>query len=435
MKILYVGDNRIRGNYGCRATSTALSLMVGAKHSIVGRITGNVTATFPRIVYFKYFPSWAYKILANLKYWNKIQPILARVCFKLQRMTKKSEWFDFVSHDMEKSIKNLKKCLPANPVLSELDIERYDFDAVVVNGEGSFIFCTPQWREPLVMTMCMYWAEKLGKKVFFMNAMFSDRPDNERNPKTLSLVNDILSKAEVVVARENVSFQYVKKNLPSVNPVLIPDALFTWYDLINDNHIIENGKYYLAHDAECDEAYSNLDFTKPYILVSGSSSSKIGEHLKETIETYCSLIRGLQAKYAHSIFLIQVCEGDEFLNEVSRITNIPLISMETPLIAAAKILANAQVYISGRYHPAIMASLGGTPCVFMGSNSHKTWSLQSLLEYDDVIEYNPVPSKTEIAQIISDALKVANDNVLRNKIRARAKALGEQAIKMKDLIE
>lgn len=435
MKILYVGDNRIRGNYGCRATSTALSLMVGTKHSIVGRITGNVTETFPRIVYFKYLPSWAYRTLGKFKYWNKLQPILARVCFKLQGMTQKSEWFDFASHDMEKSIKNLKKCLPANPILSELDIDQYDFDAVVVNGEGSFIFSTPQWREPLVMTMCMYWAEKLGKKVFFMNAMFSDRPDNERNQKTLSLVNDILSKAEVVVARENVSFQYVKKNLPNVNPVLIPDALFTWYDLVNDNHIVENGKYYLAHDAECDEAYSNLDFTKPYILVSGSSSAKINEYLKEAIEAYCSLIRRLQAKYAHNIFLIQVCEGDEFLKEVSRITNIPLISIETPLIAAAKILANAQVYISGRYHPAIMASLGGTPCVFMGSNSHKTWSLQSLLEYDNVIEYSPIPNEIEIAQIISDALKVANDNVLRSKIRTRAKALGEQAIKMKDLIE
>ena len=206
MRILYIGDNRIRGNYGCRATSTALSLIVGSKHSIVGRVTGNVTFLFPRIVYFKYFPSFIYKILGKLKYWNKVQPFAARVCYKLQQVTKKAEWFDFISHDMEKSIKNLKKCLPANPVLSELNIDQYDFDAMVVNGEGSFIFCTPQWREPLVMTMCMYWAEKLGKKVFFMNAMFSDRPNNTRNEKTLALVNEILGKAELVVARENISF-------------------------------------------------------------------------------------------------------------------------------------------------------------------------------------------------------------------------------------
>lgn len=433
MKILYVGDNRIRGNYGCRATSTALSLIVQSEHSIVGRVTGNATSTFSPVVYFKFFPSWVYKGLSKLKYWKKLHPIAAKICFKLQKATKKAEWFDFVSHDMEKSIKNLKKCLPANPELSELDIDQYDFDAMVVNGEGSFIFCTPQWREPLVMTMCMFWAQKLGKKVFFMNAMFSDRPNNERNEKTLSLVNAVLSKADIVVARENVSFQYVKKNLPDVNPILIPDALFTWYDIINDEHVVSNGKYYLAHSAECDDAYYNLDFTNPYILVSGSSSCKI-EQRSEAVVAYCRLIEALRSKYSGNIFLVQVCEGDDFLNEVSHIVKVPLISLETPLIAAAKILANAQVYVSGRYHPAIMASLGGTPCVFMGSNSHKTWSLQSLLEYENVVEYDPVPSDDEIQEIVSDTLRYIGDTKMRIKIKNRAKVLSDEALTMKDLI-
>ncbi|HRF68408.1 MAG TPA: polysaccharide pyruvyl transferase family protein [Muribaculum sp.] len=434
MRILYIGDNRIRGNYGCRATSTALSLIVGSKHSIVGRVTGNVTFLFPRIVYFKYFPSFIYKILGKLKYWNKVQPFAARVCYKLQQVTKKAEWFDFISHDMEKSIKNLKKCLPANPVLSELNIDQYDFDAMVVNGEGSFIFCTPQWREPLVMTMCMYWAEKLGKKVFFMNAMFSDRPNNTRNEKTLALVNEILGKAELVVARENISFNYVKEHLPDVKPVLIPDALFSWYNLVNDSHVIDNGKYYLSHDAECDEAYYNLDFTEPYILISGSSSAKITIDEEQAISSYSSLVKELRANYNGNIFLIQVCEGDTFLKEVSKKTSVPLISMETPIIAAAKILANAQAYVSGRYHPAIMASLGGTPCVFMGSNSHKTWSLQALLEYDKIMEYDSVPSAEEIKKIVADTIKIIGDLELRDKIKHRAKSLADEAMQMKNLI-
>ena len=82
-----------------------------------------------------------------------------------------------------------------------------------------------------MILMQWYWAEKLGKKVFFMNAMFSDRPNNTRNEKTLALVNEILGKAELVVARENISFNYVKEHLPDVKPVLIPDALFSWYNL------------------------------------------------------------------------------------------------------------------------------------------------------------------------------------------------------------
>lgn len=38
MKIIYVGDNRNRGNFGCRATSTALSQIIEQEHEIVGTV-------------------------------------------------------------------------------------------------------------------------------------------------------------------------------------------------------------------------------------------------------------------------------------------------------------------------------------------------------------------------------------------------------------
>lgn len=43
MRIVYVGDNRNRGNFGCRATSTALSQMIEGKHTIVGTVSGKYT--------------------------------------------------------------------------------------------------------------------------------------------------------------------------------------------------------------------------------------------------------------------------------------------------------------------------------------------------------------------------------------------------------
>lgn len=45
MKIVYVGDNRNRGNYGCRATSTALSQIISKENEIVGRVYGDYTNT------------------------------------------------------------------------------------------------------------------------------------------------------------------------------------------------------------------------------------------------------------------------------------------------------------------------------------------------------------------------------------------------------
>ena len=395
MKILYVADNRNRGNYGCRGTSTALSMLIGEKHEIIGRISGRYTHyDTGNLVFCKYFPSWMYKMMGRLKRWNKLRPIIHKI---FRFITRKNFLFgpcDFACQDMERMITNFKKCLPANSQLKEFDIEAYDFD------------------------------------------MFSDMPNSPRNQKTLEMVNDLFSRCEVVVARESVSYNYVKSYLPSVKPILKPDALFTWYNLINDGHQVENGKYYLAHSAEKDESYFNQDFIKPYILVSGSSSPTIYNNRDKAVEAYSCLVKKIKQSYSGNVFLIQVCEGDEFLNDVAVLTDTPIIALETPLLAAAKILANAQVFVSGRYHPAIMASQGGTPCVFMGSNSHKTNSLQHLLNYPDVKEYSVIPDENDIIEMTAKIMQYVNtQEVVRKRIKKRAYELYIESRTMLDLIQ
>ena len=109
--------------------------------------------------------------------------------------------------------------------------------------------------------------------------------------------------------------------------------------------------------------------------------------------------------------------------------------METPILAAAKILSNARVYVSGRYHPAIMASLGVTPCIFMGSNSHKTLSLQELMNYEIVKEYCAIPTNEDIIEIVHRVVEYADNDNMRIMIKNRAFALSNESIKMKDLIK
>ena len=135
------------------------------------------------------------------------------------------------------------------------------------------------------------------------------------------------------------------------------------------------------------------------------------------------------------MYLVEVCEGDYFLREVGKRTKTDIISIDTPILAAGKILADASLYISGRYHPAILASMGGTPCVFMSSNSHKTKSLQELLEYDIVHEYYVLPSDKEIEQMIERAkFLVGEGNEVRKKIQTRSKELSDSAKKMIEVL-
>ena len=439
MKIVYVGDNRHRGNFGCRATSTALSQIISDGNEIVGRIYGDYTNVDTGELFFlRWIPAWMYKKLGKLKYWD----YLKRGLYMFNRLLRKGHYYfssaDFINYDFDKSIERLIKCIPANPHLKDFDLRQYDFDALVVNGEGSFIFATPPWRECMIEAMLMYWAEKLGKKVYFLNGMLSNDPYSEKNQKTIDLIKPIFSKAEVISVREQYSYKYAQENFENINLQHYPDALFSWYDMVNDDFKVTNGKYIMGVQGATDESYKDFDFTKPYICVSGSSAvGNASKDKNEAIEIYSSLVQEIKEEFKdYNVFLVDVCEGDAFLNEVSKITKTPIISIDTPILSAAKILANARVFISGRFPPAILPSLGGTPCVFLSSNSHKTRSVQELLQYDPIQEFSVLPNEEERKEIIKIARKkIEEGEKLRESIKSRCLELSNQTLRQKELLK
>ncbi|NBK99927.1 MAG: hypothetical protein EOM50_18330, partial [Erysipelotrichia bacterium] len=214
MKIVYVGDNRNRGNFGCRATSTALSQIIERNNEIVGTVSGRYTNNDTgELFYYKHLPASIYKWLGKKRRWAQLKSALY-LFIRLLRLGRQYIFsnFDYLCEDnIEKSLSNFLKCLPANPQLKEFDLRRYDFDALVVNGEGSFIFRVPAWRESVNELMLMYWAQKMGKKVYYMNGMLSDDPFTKRNNKFISIVKPIFEKAEVLGVREGYSLDYAKE--------------------------------------------------------------------------------------------------------------------------------------------------------------------------------------------------------------------------------
>ena len=79
--------------------------------------------------------------------------------------------------------------------------------------------------------------------------------------------------------------------------------------------------------------------------------------------------------------------------------------------------------------------MGGTSLVVKCSNSHKTKSLQELLEYDFVHEYYLLPSDKEIEQMIERAKFLLREgNGIRKKIQTRSKKLSDSAKKMIEVL-
>lgn len=412
MKILFVGDNRNRKNFGCRSTSIALSQLVSKKHEIINCISGNFTLNKGYVFFIPGLPKWVYFILGKIPLWKLFRHIWWKALRKIVN-SDRSLMFDFARNSPIKSLKNFLKCLPANEHLQELNLLNYSFDALVINGEGTMIMTNPARRDSLIYMMLTFWAKDLGKKVFFVNAMFSDSPVSGKNYNTIYEANKVFSNCDALVVRDPVSLEYIKNNLKNCNATYIPDALFTWNRYVNDSHKLINGRYYLPFGFENNEYFDVFNFTEPFICLSGSSMSAWNQKIAE--KTYCNLVAKLKREIEMKLFLVQTCNGDRFLINVAKSTETPILIVDMPLIALSKVLAKASLFISGRYHPSIVASLGGTPCVFLGSNSHKTYSLQKILEYQKLEVFNAYPDEFECEKIVKSAKRKLEEGISERK--------------------
>lgn len=432
MKILYVADNRNRMNIGCRATSIALNQLLSEKNEITGVISGKYT-NGGNIIYSAFFSGILCFCIKKIKF----QELYANIWWHgINRLFSKkivNRWFHWVSYNPEKSILELKKCIINNPWLSELNLENYDFDVMVINGEGSMIMSTPYRIDTLVYLMFCWWAKHMNKRVYLVNAMFSDCPKTGRNLKTVSYANKVLKNIELITTRDYESTKYVKSILKDCKVVFCPDALFTWNKYVMNGEPLCPSRYILPFGNETEDIFEKLDFSIPYICLSGSSNILPGD--KYAIRQYVDLVNTLRKKLNVNVIIVQACRGDDFLIEVGKLTHLPCILGNTAILSLAKILQNADVYISGRYHPSILASLNGTPCIMMNSNSHKTLSLQEMLDYTNCHEFNSIPSKEEISQIAQLAEDyIDNRSFIREKIIKRTEELAELAKELITLI-
>jgi polysaccharide pyruvyl transferase WcaK-like protein len=145
------------------------------------------------------------------------------------------------------------------------------------------------------------------------------------------------------------------------------------------------------------------------------------------VQSYRTLLRRLQ-ELGPPVYLIEADGPDSFLEQIAIEEGVGIVPVYTPIVASASILANARLLISGRYHPSILASLGGTPCVFLGATSHKTQSLQRVLGYDEQTEFGIFPSDEEIERIVRLGRRYLLDGAeLREAIRNVAERRSQEA--------
>ncbi len=427
MKVLYLADNSDLPNWGCRATSMSLrQLIAGAGHEIVGTVTGHmIESQYPTS---EVIGDAAWAKVSRTFNRDKVRrlPLAAPV---LDRLGKRNA----LTHDLKANIETLKRARAWDPATRGLFAALEACEAVVVNGEGDLIFATPA-RPRLLYTLAVCeLALSMGKSLYYLNAMASECPTTGLNPETLAVAADLLGRANAFTVRDPASLAFVKANMPGVAATMFPDAVFSWSRLLSppDGPVRYDRGLVAPYFERTGQAMPSV-MDQPYAVLGGGS--RAARDWPRAVEAYLGLVAAMKS-LGLPLLLAPGCGGDLFLEEVSRRTGVPMLPLETPIFAVGATLANARVFVSGRWHPSILASLGGTPCVFMGSNSHKTLTIQTMLENADPREFDPCPSSEEAGVIAARARALVEaGDAERARILAVTRKLSGQTQKLAAVI-
>lgn len=299
-----------------------------------------------------------------------------------------------------------------------------DADQLVVNGEGDFILTE---RLTLVRTLAMMRAAAaMGKPVHLLNCILSEAPHPPRHRSLIvEQVGATLEQCETVLYRDPTSHALHRDLYGSTPAVWAPDALFAWASSARTD--------LAARDAFAPETEGLpigvqrlLTSGQPYVVLSGTSRKHIDpQRFRRTVTALRDALaaRGMQVVFAGSD------SPDRRLGEALAGAGVPVVDPAVPLTAAARLLWNASALISGRYHPSILASLGGTPVLLMASNSHKTQSLRDVVHTgtagDELPFFTGGPAGAE--RIMTSMQSALGSQRTRRTVRRSARENGRRA--------
>lgn len=396
-RVLLVSENRDNANWGSRATTMALlELMAAAGLSPSDRVLDAEVRS--RVA------------LADGPVAGRLlrQPALARLAgaglarggrtrLSLERLGVR----DAVSDDPAETVRRWRRS--GREPLAEWIARVERADAVVVNGEGSMIFTTPSRLEQRFHLAVMQLAHEADVPFAYVNALVADPANGPRNAATVAATRRLLPQARLVTTRDPWSQAFLREVAPEVASVYVPDSVFAWKGRVGRGRDLLARPEYLTPFHERPDRLGTWDFQRPYICVGGSSEA--AKDPKRAAASYRRLLQALP-ELGYPLVVTVSSTGDAFLEELAHELGLPLVPADTNVMVATEILAHAELVVTGRYHPAILAGLGGVPGVLLGADSHKTASVQQMLGYPDIHVFAEQPTAADVSAILQRARSV-----------------------------
>lgn len=425
MNILFVGDFRPAANYGSIATTECLLNMVYPLLSIkdelriidrrsfdrqtpVSGFKSNVVPTYKKIIR-RIIPN---KIRAYLKNASSFTP----ACIEDYRLKEHvpclfSEYSWYTSKILS-SKSNYEKNL----------LGWADF--VLINGEGTIVKGTDRYGVYNRGGRYTIWMAYLAKEVFHKPTCVVNLTVDPNNRDGMDMIKAVFPKVNYLSTREPLSTIKLKENGVD-NATYVPDALFSY---------LPKSNWYPTPYLS-----SVIDFSKPYIVLGDSTalnSNTFQDAVRwDIVSTYSTLYLKLKETFSQVVFLDGFNGKNKAVNKFIKMNRIHPIRLEnTTYHDLYYVFKHSQLFISGRWHASVLATLSTTPILLYGADSHKTKALYSILDYCYPF-YETQTLPLHIDDMVDCAKKIVADNNIRKQIKEKIDVACKDSLKNVDYLK
>ncbi len=360
-KVFFIGDTSNRRNWGCRATTLKLRELIGT----AGHIQFTLDTSRPHA---KLTPRLPYqspisqeetprtlKALVKATFRETISPALIRLHpASLERRS------ILIEHARLQEFHKLATLIGEGRIFRNIGDAMSSCDAVIINGEGSFMKNRTIGRFKLLLALAA--KTQFNKPVAIVN-----HSADVRHPAFGALAEAIYPVIDDALFREHYSLDTTGKLRNGKPHGFAADSAFLYQPLDRETFARVSGRpdYYSIWPEDA----RSFDPTRPYICVGGSSvylgQSAEFARLREAFEQLCLRLQRL----APVVLTASSQPDDALLRPVAAKLGLPFLGLSTPVQQAVDVLGNAAAYVGGRWHPGIMALTGGTPIVSFSANT------------------------------------------------------------------
>jgi hypothetical protein len=425
-RILLIGDLRPAFNYGAVATSDVLISRIRERLGVNDEL---------RIIDYRSFftqtpvhglPEWTYprfrdtrRARRRVEWRGKLKAAIRNLKRRLLQIPKQNfdplpaRWRDFPAF--------ARRVLGGEIYRHEKRLLEWA-DLVVINSEGNIvngIEASGKYRRGARYVFAMAY---LAQVVFRKPTTILNFTVDPKNPDAEEIIRELFPKIERLYPREPLSVTELDRIGVKRSIQWFPDILFS-----------------RNPDPGAPDFPGAEKLPRENYICLGDSSGLFSLSSKakwDVTAVFTELITRIRNELGKEVVIVDgFNELHPGINEVIRRLDLPYVSL--PFCSYGnliKVLGRADLFISGRWHASIIAALSGTPFLLWGSDSHKTRALGVMFESPyHFFHVDSLPIHLDDLIENASAILAAGPG-LREEIRQKAEAFGEESLHMLDFI-